>query len=157
VWLSSAFGPGDGHREGLSDPIEVVAVQVGEHDGVDRWLRALARRSEIPVDLDLKIGHRMPEPVEVAAYYLVSECLTNAAKHSKASVVHVEVAAEERTILIAIRDDGVGGADATRGSGLIGLNDRVEALDGTMEISSPAGGGPRSASPCRPFRGTTEK
>ena len=109
--------------------------------GLDPALKALARRSAIPVELDRRIGHRMPERVEVAAYYLVSEALTNAAKYSKASVVHVEVAAEEGVVQLAIRDDGIGGADATQGSGLIGLSDRVEALDGTIEISSPAGGG----------------
>jgi PAS domain S-box-containing protein len=109
--------------------------------GLDPALKALARRSAIPVELDVRIGHRMPERVEVAGYYLVSEALTNAVKHSNASVVHVEVAAEEGVFLLAIRDDGVGGADTTHGSGLIGLSDRVEALDGTLEISSPAGGG----------------
>jgi signal transduction histidine kinase len=109
--------------------------------GLDPALRALARRSAIPVELDVHVGHRLPESVEVAAYYLVSECLTNAAKHSKASVVNVEVAAEEGVVLIAIRDDGIGGAHATRGSGLIGLSDRVEALGGTFEVFSPAGEG----------------
>jgi PAS domain S-box-containing protein len=109
--------------------------------GLDPALRALARRSAIPVELDVRIGHRMPESVEVGAYYLVSEALTNAAKHSRASVVHVEVAAEQGVVLLEIRDDGIGGADATLGSGLIGLSDRVEALHGTIEISSPAGEG----------------
>jgi PAS domain S-box-containing protein len=111
------------------------------HGGLDSALKCLARRSAIPVELDVHLGHRMPERVEVAAYHLVSEALTNAAKHSKASVVHVEVAAEEGVVVLAIHDDGIGGADPTQGSGLIGLRDRVEALDGTIEISSPAGGG----------------
>jgi signal transduction histidine kinase len=109
--------------------------------GLEPALKALGRRSPVPVDLEVRVGHRMPERVEVAAYYLVSEALTNAAKHSKASVVQVEVAAEEGGVLLAIRDDGIGGADPTQGSGLIGLSDRVEALGGTLEISSPAGGG----------------
>jgi PAS domain S-box-containing protein len=109
--------------------------------GLAPALNALARRSAVPVELDVRIGHRMPERVEVAAYYLVSEALANAAKHSKASVVHVEVAAEDGVVLLAIRDDGIGGADPTQGSGLIGLNDRVEALGGRIEISSPAGQG----------------
>jgi signal transduction histidine kinase len=108
--------------------------------GLDPALKALARRSAVPVELELHTG-RLPERVEAAAYYLVSEALTNAAKHSEASVVHVEVAADERDVLLAIRDDGIGGADPTHGSGLIGLNDRVEALGGTIEISSPPGGG----------------
>jgi PAS domain S-box-containing protein len=109
--------------------------------GLDPALRALARRSVIPVELDIRLGHRVPECVEVAAYYLVSEALTNAAKHSKASVVRIEVVAEEGVVVLAICDDGIGGADPTRGSGLIGLGDRVEALGGTLEISSPTGGG----------------
>jgi PAS domain S-box-containing protein len=109
--------------------------------GLDPALKALARRSAIPVQLDLRIGSRLPERVEVAAYYLVSEALTNAAKHSNASLVHVEVAAGEQAVLVAIRDDGIGGADASQGSGLIGLRDRVEALAGRIEISSPAGAG----------------
>jgi PAS domain S-box-containing protein len=109
--------------------------------GLAPALKALARRSAVPVELDVRIGHRMPERVEVAAYYLVSEALANAAKHSQASVVHVEVAAEDGVVLLAIRDDGIGGADPTQGSGLIGLSDRVEALGGRIEISSPAGQG----------------
>ena len=109
--------------------------------GLDAALKALARRSAIPVELDVRIGHRMPEPVEVGAYYLVSEALTNAAKHSRASVVHVEAATEGDVVLLVIRDDGIGGADTAQGSGLIGLSDRAEALDGTMKISSPAGRG----------------
>jgi PAS domain S-box-containing protein len=108
--------------------------------GLDPALKALARRSAVPVELDLRTG-RLPRRIEAAAYYLVSEALTNAAKHSKASVVHVEVAAEGRNVLLAIRDDGIGGADPALGSGLIGLSDRVEALGGTIEISSPGGGG----------------
>jgi signal transduction histidine kinase len=84
---------------------------------------------------------RLPDRVEVAAYYVVSEALTNAAKHAQASVVHVTVDAEDSIIQLAIRDDGVGGADPARGTGLIGLRDRVEALGGTIEITSPAGRG----------------
>lgn len=125
----------------LRDIARGIHPAVLTEGGLDPALKALARRSAIPVELDVRIGHRMPEHVEVAAYYLVSEALTNAAKHSKASVVHVEVAAEEGVVSLEIRDDGIGGADATQGSGLVGLRDRVEALHGTIEISSPAGGG----------------
>jgi signal transduction histidine kinase len=77
----------------------------------------------------------------VAAYYFVSEALTNAAKHAHASVVHIQVDADDLTVRLAIRDDGVGGADPARGSGLIGLADRVEALGGRIEITSPAAQG----------------
>jgi PAS domain S-box-containing protein len=132
-----------GLREVLDELREIargIRPAVLTHGGLDPALKALARRSTIPVQLDVRIG-RMPGGIEVAAYYLVSEALTNAAKHSNASVVHVEVAAEAGLLLLAVRDDGVGGADITRGSGLIGLRDRVEALDGTIELSSPAGRG----------------
>jgi signal transduction histidine kinase len=77
----------------------------------------------------------------VAAYYVVSEALTNAAKHAHASVVHVSVEARERMLCVSVRDDGRGGADATRGSGLLGLKDRAEAIGGTITLYSPPGGG----------------
>jgi signal transduction histidine kinase len=95
----------------------------------------------VPVELDVQVGARLPEPVEVAAYYVVSEALTNAAKHARASVVSVAVGAADSVVTLAIRDDGVGGADPTRGSGLVGLRDRVEALGGTIEITSGSGDG----------------
>lgn len=109
--------------------------------GLDPALRALARRSSIPVELDMRLHQRMPESVEVAAYYLVSEALTNAAKHSDAPMVRVDVTVDEELLLLAIRDDGTGGADPAQGSGLIGLSDRVEAVGGNIEISSPRGQG----------------
>ncbi len=109
--------------------------------GLERALRVLARRSALPVELDLRAGRRLPEHVEVAAYYAVSEALTNAAKHGHASVVHVELDAPDAMVRVAIRDDGVGGADPARGSGLVGLSDRIEALGGTLELTSPAGRG----------------
>jgi signal transduction histidine kinase len=87
------------------------------------------------------VSERVPERVEVAAYYVVSEALTNAAKHAHAESVRVEIEADATTVRISIRDDGIGGADATRGSGLIGLHDRVEALGGTIDVTSPPGHG----------------
>ncbi len=84
---------------------------------------------------------RLPEPVEVAAYYIVSEALTNTAKHARASAVHVHVEARGGVLGLSIRDDGRGGADPGRGSGLIGLSDRVDALGGTIEVASPSGEG----------------
>jgi signal transduction histidine kinase len=102
-------------------------------------LETLAGRAAVPVQLAARIDRELPEPVEVAAYYVVSEALTNAAKHAHASVVQVELAAENSIVELAIRDDGVGGADPARGSGLVGLRDRVEALGGTIEIASSPG------------------
>jgi signal transduction histidine kinase len=104
-------------------------------------LRLLARRAALPVELDLSLQRRLPEPVEVATYYVVSEALTNAAKHARASMATVDLEADETAISVTIRDDGVGGADPAGGSGLIGLGDRVDALGGTLRVTSPVGGG----------------
>ncbi len=109
--------------------------------GLARALKTLARRSVVPVQLDVRFTTRLPEPVEVAAYYVVSEALTNTAKHAHASVVHVALDIDRGVLELSIRDDGSGGADPTRGSGLIGLTDRVEALGGTIDVTSPAGQG----------------
>jgi two-component sensor histidine kinase len=104
-------------------------------------LKALTRRSAVPVELAVRVETRLPEPVERAAYYIVSEALTNAAKHAQASVVHVAVVVRDEVLRLSIRDDGRGGADPARGSGLIGLTDRVDALAGTIEVASPVGAG----------------
>jgi signal transduction histidine kinase len=109
--------------------------------GLGPALRTLARRSAVPVKLDVRIETRVPEPVEVAAYYIVSEALTNTAKHARASVVRVAADVRDGTLELSVRDDGVGGADPARGSGLIGLTDRVDALGGTIEVTSSAGAG----------------
>jgi PAS domain S-box-containing protein len=109
--------------------------------GLGPALRTLARRSAIPLNLGAVIEHRLPEPIEVAAYYVVSEALANATKHANATCMDVEATVRGRSLRLSIRDDGVGGADPARGSGLIGLRDRVEALGGTVELSSPSGQG----------------
>jgi signal transduction histidine kinase len=109
--------------------------------GLRAALRALGRRSPVPVELDVRVDGRLPEPIEVAAYYVVSEMLTNAGKHAHASVVEVDAEASDGTLRLCVRDDGVGGADPLQGSGLVGLKDRVEALGGTLSIHSPAGSG----------------
>ena len=109
--------------------------------GLRPALRALCRRAAVSVELDLQVDRRLPEPVEVAAYYVVSEALTNVAKHARSSVVNVEVDTHTTTLKLAIRDDGIGGADPDHGSGLVGLRDRVEAVGGTLEVTSPAGSG----------------
>ena len=91
--------------------------------------------------LELSASGRFPKHVEVAAYYVISELLTNAAKHARASVVHVAVEQVNGTLQLSIRDDGVGGADQCRGSGLIGVRDRVEAIGGKVAVESPVGAG----------------
>jgi signal transduction histidine kinase len=93
------------------------------------------------VELDLAVDRRLPESAEVAAYYVVAEALTNAAKHARASQVTVRAEAEDANLHLAIRDDGIGGADSAVGSGLTGLIDRVEAVGGKMAVSSQPGSG----------------
>jgi signal transduction histidine kinase len=109
--------------------------------GLARALKTLARRSAVPVDLRVRTEIRLPAPVEVAAYYVVSEALTNAAKHAHAPIVHVVAEVRHGVLELSICDDGSGGADPARGSGLIGLTDRVDALGGTIEVVSPVGQG----------------
>ena len=109
--------------------------------GLGPALKTLARRSAVPVELELFTDTRLPARVEVAAYYIVSEAFTNTAKHASASVVHVSVDARDGVLDLCIRDDGRGGANATRGSGLIGLADRVDALEGTIDVESRLGEG----------------
>jgi signal transduction histidine kinase len=109
--------------------------------GLGPALRMLARRSSVPVELSVGVDHRLPDSVEVAIYYMVAESLTNAAKHAEASAITVTVSTDGPNLHLFIRDDGIGGADPDRGSGLTGLTDRVEALGGHLQISSPTGGG----------------
>jgi PAS domain S-box-containing protein len=111
--------------------------------GLSAALRTLRRRSAIPVELDVRVKRRLAGYLEIAAYYIVSEALTNASKYSRAVRVWVDVGVEDGVLHVSIRDDGVGGADPRHGSGLIGLRDRVEALGGTIEIESPPGSGTR--------------
>ena len=104
-------------------------------------LKTLARRSTVPLTLDAAIDRRLPEPVEVAAYYVVAEALANAAKHAQASEVKVCARTADDRLQISVQDDGIGGAEVRNGSGLIGLKDRVETLGGTIRLRSPRGGG----------------
>jgi signal transduction histidine kinase len=112
-----------------------------EKGGLGPALRALARRSGLPAELHVRLGRRLSEQVEVAVYYVVSEALTNAAKHAGASVVEVDLGIIGQLVRLAIRDNGVGGADPARGSGLIGLRDRIETLGGRIDITSVPGDG----------------
>lgn len=109
--------------------------------GLRPALRALARRSAVAVEVNVEIDGRMPESVEVAAYYVVSEMLTNAAKYADATRVEVNAERADGRLLLSVRDDGVGGANPAQGSGLVGLQDRVEALGGRLTLASPPGDG----------------
>jgi signal transduction histidine kinase len=109
--------------------------------GLGPALKGLARHSPVPVELEVGFMTRLPEPVEVAAYYVVSEALTNVAKYACASVAQVDVEAQDGVLRVAVRDDGLGGADPSLGSGLLGLKDRAEAIGGTVSLESPPGAG----------------
>jgi PAS domain S-box-containing protein len=133
---------------GLSDAVaELQEISRGIHPailsqgGLGPALRTLARRSAIPIDLDVTTHTRLPEPIEAAAYFVASEALTNAAKHAQASRIDLSLELINGSLLLSIRDDGVGGADPARGSGLVGLTDRVEALGGSIQVRSGAGDG----------------
>jgi signal transduction histidine kinase len=136
--IASGLGNAVAELQEISRGIHPAILAQG---GVAPALRTLARRSTIPVELEVTTGARLPEPIEVAAYYVASEALANTAKHAHAS--HIEMSLERRDtgLLLEIRDDGVGGADPTGGSGLLGLRDRVEALGGSIRIQSQPGNG----------------
>jgi signal transduction histidine kinase len=134
--------------EGLTNLLEELRVIAhGIHPamlaegGLAPALKTLVRRSGIPATFDVRAEEALPEAVEVAAYYVVSEALTNAAKHAHASVIHVAVEAQDHALRVSVSDDGRGGADPSQGSGLLGLKDRAEAIGGTMSLQSPLGGG----------------
>ncbi len=126
----------------LSQGIHPAILSEG---GLAPALRALARRSSVPVDLQLSVQGRLDESVEVAAYYVVSEALANVAKHANASAVQVRAEIDEGALAISIQDDGCGAANPDLGTGLIGLRDRVEALGGSFSATSPAEAGTKIA------------
>ena len=109
--------------------------------GLGPALEALARRSAVPVELDLNLGSRLGEHIEAAGYYIASEAITNVAKHAQASVINMRVNGCDGALTLSVSDDGIGGADPSGGSGIIGLKDRVEALGGTISVLSPPGYG----------------
>jgi signal transduction histidine kinase len=108
--------------------------------GLEAAVGSLAKRAPLPVRIDSSIDDRLPEPVEAAAYFVVSEALTNVVKHSRADRAEVGIRRENGRLLVEVRDDGTGGADPS-GSGLRGLADRVAALDGRLQVNGGASGG----------------
>ena len=156
--LRSAAEPSSGRAELGTEIADVAAELMGVIDdlreishgihpailskaGLRPALRALGRHSAVPVELDVRVDGRLPEPVEVGAYYVVSEMLANAAKHARASMIQVDAETSGGTLRVRVHDDGIGGATPARGSGLLGLKDRIEALGGTFSVHSPAGHG----------------
>ncbi|MCU1662317.1 MAG: histidine kinase,GAF protein, partial [Pseudonocardia sp.] len=128
-------------HEELRELARGIHPAVLSEGGLGPALRGLARRAALPVDLNIQTETRAAERTEVAAYYVVSEALTNTTKHARASCARVTVEQRGALLHLSIRDDGIGGADPAGGSGLIGLRDRVQALSGSIEVNSPPGGG----------------
>jgi signal transduction histidine kinase len=126
--------------EDLRATVRGIHPQVLTDHGLAAAITEIADRSPIPVRVDLHLNGRLPAPVETAAYFLVSEVLTNTARHADARSAEVHAWVVDRELTVAVVDDGHGGADPARGSGLAGLAARVEALDGTLDITSPPGG-----------------
>jgi signal transduction histidine kinase len=111
----------------------------------------LAERCQVPVEPDVRLPHRLPAAVESTAYFVISEALTNAVKHAKPARVRVTSWLAGQRLIVIVTDDGVGGADPSRGTGLRGLVDRASVMDGTLGITSPVGGPTtlRLELPCR--------
>src|ERR1700729_57556 len=136
-------------RDGLAGTLEELRdISRGLHPailaeaGLGPAVRALARRSPLPVRVQVRTDGRLPGSCEATAYYVAAEAFTNAAKHAEASAVDILIGRADGTLTVQVRDDGVGGADAPPGSGLVGLRDRVEAVGGTMTLDSPSMAGP---------------
>jgi signal transduction histidine kinase len=130
-----------GVSEDLQEISRGIHPAILSRGGLGPALKTLGRRSAVPVELHLGVDRRLAESTEVAAYYVVAEALTNVAKHAQASEVEVSVEDKDANLHLSIRDDGIGGADLSKGSGLIGLKDRVEALGGQVQVSSLPGNG----------------
>jgi signal transduction histidine kinase len=134
--------------EGLSDVLtELQEISRGlqppmlARRGLPAAIKALVSRSPVPVELHIDACERLPEKFEVTIYYLISEALTNVLKYAHASAVRIDLKSDDSQIRLRVRDDGIGGADPARGSGLAGLEDRVQALGGTIQVTSPTGSG----------------
>ncbi|MFK0048711.1 histidine kinase [Streptomyces sp. NPDC090741] len=136
----------EAHREAKEAIEELNSLVRGLHPavledrGLDAALSGIAARAPLPVELTVELAHRPGPTVEAVAYFVVSEALANVAKHAKASRCRVEARRDADTLRITVTDDGVGGADPARGTGLVGLRKRVGSVDGTILINSPLGG-----------------
>jgi signal transduction histidine kinase len=124
----------------IRDLVRGIHPVILEDRGLDAALSAVVARSPVPVTLDVDVARRPPAAIESAAYFVVSEALTNVARHAEATEAHVTIARSGERLVVEVRDDGKGGADADRGTGLTGLRQRVSGLGGTMIVVSPVGG-----------------
>ena len=138
--LDRAVAEATGALDELREIAHGIHPAILAERGLAPTLKTLARRSPIPVDLQVQVNERPPEPVEVSAYYVIAEALANAAKHARACTVSVHIEVVGDVLLLEVRDNGVGGADFTR-TGLASLKDRVEALGGRIFLGSPPGAG----------------
>jgi len=142
-------GINQARREIAASLAELREISSGLHPavvsghGLGVAVEQLAARAPVPVKLTVEVEGRLPEPLEVAAYYVVSESLANIAKHAQAKAARVEILKEHNELVLEIVDDGIGGADSEGGTGLRGLADRVESLDGRLRVWTPRGGGTR--------------
>ena len=141
--LEQARGELERSLEELRELARGIHPAVVTGRGLQAALEGLAVRAPVPVRLSVVVPDRPPEPVEVAVYFMVSECLTNVAKYAHASAARVDVVRTNGELVVEVADDGVGGAAGDNGSGLRGLADRVEALGGHLHVTSPAGDGTR--------------
>lgn len=154
--LRSRVGEGEARPlvDGLSQRLDVALGELRElargihpailtQSGLTAAVGALADRAPVPVEVEVAVDERLPAPVEAAAYFVVSEALTNVARYAQASGATVDIGFEDGELVVAVADDGVGGVDLEAGSGLRGLEDRLSAVDGRLAIESPAGGGTR--------------
>jgi signal transduction histidine kinase len=133
----------DGALQELRDLARGLDPPLLAQQGLEAAIRAGCERSSLPIEVDLRIDARLPGPIEVAAYYVCSEAVTNAVKHASATRAWLSIVHAGGWLTVEVRDDGTGGAEigSHDGSGLVGLQDRVEALEGTFEVVSPPGGG----------------
>jgi signal transduction histidine kinase len=136
AWLDTLATEADRASDELRELAQGIHPAILAEGGLRPALRALARRSSVPVDVEVDVGGRLPEQVEIAAYFTVAEALTNTAKHAQATAANVSVNAVHGAVRIQVRDDGRGGADLGGGSGLLGLKDRIEALGGQFSVHS---------------------
>jgi signal transduction histidine kinase len=124
----------------LRDLVHGIHPQILTDRGLEPAVAELADRCPIPVEIDIDLPRRPPEPVEAAAWFIIGEALTNITRHSQATRAWVNAGCRDRLVVIEVGDDGIGAANPARGSGLAGLSDRVAVLDGQITLTSPTGG-----------------
>jgi signal transduction histidine kinase len=139
--LSGAGEELDAALEELRELARGIHPAVLSHRGLDPALETLARRAPVPVQLARLPGERLPEAIELAAYYVVAEALTNVAKYADASQAVVDIGRDNGRLVVEVSDDGVGGADPEQGTGLRGLADRLAVIEGRLEVDSERGRG----------------